>query len=109
MEFEFFDTAIFTKRIQAILEDEEYAELQADLIQKPESGNLIPGGKGLRKLRGSAEGKGKRGGIRIIYYLYLERRRIYMIYAFRKSDQADLTAPQLKMLTEYVKRKGGIA
>lgn len=103
---EFIETDIFTKRIQEMLTDEEYSGLQADLIRRPEAGVLIPGGKGLRKLRWALRGKGKRGGIRVIYYLYLKDRKIYMIYPFRKSEQADLTREQLKRLAEYV--KGGV-
>ena len=100
---EFFETDIFTKRIQDILSDEEYSFLQADLIKRPEHGALIPGAKGLRKLRWSVEGKGKRSGARVIYYWYVDRGRIYMIYAFKKSEQADLTHDQLKSLARYVK------
>ena len=103
---EFFETDIFTKRIQQILTDQEYSGLQAVLIKNPEAGPLIPGGRGLRKLRWSAEGKGKRGGMRVIYYFYLSEERIYMIYPFKKSDQADLSPEQLRTLTQYV--KGGV-
>ena len=108
MEFEFVETEIFTRRCLEILEDEEYSLLQADLIRSPKSGDLIPGGKGLRKLRWAADGKGKRGGARVIYYLYLGEKKILMIYIFKKSDQVDLSREQLKMLAEYQKRKGGI-
>lgn len=101
---EFFETDIFTKRIQDILSDEAYSFLQAVLIKKPDSGLLIPGAKGLRKLRWSVEGKGKRGGARVIYYWYVGRERIYMIYAFKKSEQADLTHDQLEALAQYVQK-----
>ena len=94
---EFFETNIFTKCIQAFLSDEEYSYLQGKLIKNPLAGKLIVGGHGLRKLRWSLDGTGKRGGARIIYYLYSEE-QIYMIYAFKKSDQEDLTAEQLKIL-----------
>ena len=103
---EFIETDVFTKRIQEILSDEEYGYLQADLIKRPEAGALIRGGKGLRKLRWAAVGKGKRGGVRIIYYFYSSRQQVYMIYPFKKSNQADLTPEQLKILTRYV--KGGV-
>jgi len=62
------ETPIFTRRTQSILEDDEYRLLQAQLIQKPDAGKIIPGSGGLRKLRWSASGHGKRGGIRVIYY-----------------------------------------
>ena len=103
---EFIETEIFTKRIQEMLTDEEYRCLQTDLIRRPHAGAVIPGGKGLRKLRWSLKEKGKRGGIRVIYYFYMEKHKLYMIYAFSKSEQADLTREQLKSLAEYV--KGGV-
>ncbi len=103
---EFLETAIFTKKIQEILSDEEYCFLQADLIEDPEAGALIPGGRGLRKLRWSAGGKGKRGGLRVIYYYYFGEDKIYMIYPFKKSDQADLSFEQLKKLIQFVKEGG---
>ncbi len=103
---EFIETDIFTKRIQDLLTDESYRNLQADLIKRPDTGDLIPGARGLRKLRWSAGGKGKRGGLRVIYYLVLREQQIYMIYPFRKSDQEDLTRDQLKVLVKYV--KGGV-
>ena len=103
---EFVETEIFTKRIQEMLTDEEYTRLQADLIKRPDAGSLIPGGKGLRKIRWPGAGRGKRGGVRVIYYLYLSEQRIYMIYSFKKSDQTDLTQEQLRILAQYV--KGGV-
>jgi len=99
----FIETEIFTKRIWSILSEEEYRFLQADLIRKPDRGKLIPRAKGLRKLRWSSRSKGKRGGARVLYFLYTKKEQIYMIYAFRKSEQSDLTPEQLKSLTCYVK------
>jgi hypothetical protein len=72
---QFIETSVFTKRIAEMLTDDEYHALQETLIQNPKAGPLIPGGKGLRKYRWAASGKGKRGGVRIIYYLYLPRIR----------------------------------
>ena len=62
------ETSIFTKRVIELLEDDEYKELQLFLAANPESGDIIPGSQGLRKLRWKSQGKGKRGGSRIIYY-----------------------------------------
>jgi len=101
---EFVETELFTTRIQKILSDEEYNLLQLILTQRPDAGNLIAGTKGLRKLRWSIPGKGKRGGARIIYYPYLTKARIYMAYIYKKSEQEDLTSDQLKILIEYVKK-----
>ncbi len=78
---EFIETEIFTKRIEEMITDNEYGFLQAYLTKKPDSGDLIPGGKGLRKLRWTCGGRGKSGGIRVIYYLYLRHEQIYMVYS----------------------------
>lgn len=99
---EFVETNIFTRRIQELLTDEEYQGLQAALAENPKVGEVIPGGGGLRKIRWRAGGKGKRGGIRVIYYCE-SAHRLYMIYAFGKSEQADLTSAQLKALSAHVK------
>ena len=50
------------------MDDDSYANLQTALVHKPEVGNLIAGSGGLRKVRWKIVGKGKRGGVRIIYY-----------------------------------------
>jgi len=55
------ETPIFTRRIQSILADDEYRILQAQLVQKPDTGKIVPGSGGLRKLRWAAGGHGKRG------------------------------------------------
>lgn len=97
------ETPIFTKKISDILSDEEYSELQWALLINPQAGKVVPGGAGLRKLRWAVSGKGKRGGLRIIYYLYLEDEEIYMLLPYRKSEQEDLTKDQIKILSDYVK------
>lgn len=103
---EFVETEIFTRRILGTLSDQEYSALQMFLIKRPDAGDLVTGGRGLRKLRWSLKKKGKSGGLRVIYYLYLKDRRIYMIYSYKKSEQEDLTPEQLRGLALYV--KGGV-
>ena len=100
---EFIETPVFTKRIAEILTDDEYRSLQEKLVKNPKAGKLIPHGKGLRKYRWAAAGKGKSGGARIIYYLYLSDNKIYMLFPYKKSDREDLTAQQMKVLINYVK------
>jgi len=73
------------------------------LIINPEVGKIIPGAAGLRKVRWGLPGKGKRGGLRVIYYLYTEEGKIYMIYTYKKTKKEDLTKNQMKTLIEYVK------
>jgi len=64
----FVETAAFTKRIMALLTDDEYGRLQQALEARPAAGAIIKGSGGIRKFRWSAQGKGKSGGARIIYY-----------------------------------------
>lgn len=63
----FIETKLFTKLVNEHLSDEEYARLQEVLIRDPETGDLIPGSGGIRKVRWGVKGRGKRGGIRVIY------------------------------------------
>jgi hypothetical protein len=99
---EFFETPIFTKLITRLISDEEYHLLQLQLSVRPESGDIIKGSGGIRKLRWSGSGRGKRGGTRVIYYFFKEDEQIYMLYAYPKSEKDDLTADQLKQLKQLV-------
>ena len=100
---EIIETPIFTRKIRGVLSDDEYRQLQWVLVINPEAGAVIPGGKGLRKLKWAIPGKGKRGGLRIIYYWYTQDEKIYMLLPYKKSEQEDLTKEQLKALIEYVR------
>ena len=96
------ETPIFTRRIQAILSDEEYRLLQIQLINKPNSGKVIRGSDGLRKLRWSASGHGKRGGIRVIYYWFMSEDILLLLFAYPKSEQDNLTPEQIRQLKKII-------
>ncbi len=102
---EFIETSVFTSRITHLLSEDEYRELQAELARNPKAGDVIPGGGGLRKLRWRVAGRGKRGGLRIIYYCW-SADRLHMLFAYDKTQQGDLTVEQLRALRDYV--KGGV-
>jgi hypothetical protein len=98
------ETPIFTKLISQIMNDDEYKELQEALIIKPDLGVLIKNSGGLRKVRWSVDGRGKRGGVRIIYYWMTENEQLYMMYIFPKNTQENLTDAQTKALRQIVER-----
>jgi mRNA-degrading endonuclease RelE of RelBE toxin-antitoxin system len=83
--------------------DEDLRGLQNFLLASPDAGDVIPGGSGLRKLRWSAQGRGKRGGARVIYYRHVPEKRIYLIYAYVKNVRTDLTREQIKVLSQLMK------
>jgi len=99
------ETPIFTRRIQAILSDEEYRLLQIHLVKKPDVGKVIPGSGGLRKLRWSARGHGRRGGIRVIYFWFTSKDTILLLFTYSKSEQDDLTSEQLRQLRKVIERQ----
>jgi mRNA-degrading endonuclease RelE of RelBE toxin-antitoxin system len=97
----FYETDIFTEQIVAFIDDESYSELQGVLISDPEAGDLIPRSRGLRKIRWRARGRGKRGGLRVIYYL-VEQDEIFMLYAYSKSRSEDISPDQARILRALV-------
>lgn len=104
---EFRETELFTRAVTALLSDDEYAELQGALIVDPEAGDLIMETGGLRKLRWSQQrrGKGKRGGVRVIYYWYATESLIYMLLAYSKNQRDDLSVAQKKALSRLVREE----
>lgn len=98
----FIETNVFTKQLAGYLSDNEYRELQGFLIEKPNAGDLIQGTGGLRKLRWGTGGKGKRGGIRIIYYWQTMQNQIYMMALYAKNEIKDLSAKEKKLLRQMV-------
>ena len=100
---QFVEFPYFTKWVLENLSDDEYRKIQEELINNPRKGNIIPNGHGLRKLRWGLKGKGKSGGVRIIYYLWLSHEEFLMIYIYPKSEMEDLSKEQLKILAKITK------
>lgn len=99
------ETSIFTRQVQALLSNEEYRQLQMTLVLHPDTGSVIPGSGGLRKTRWSLAGRGKRGGVRIIYYWAVVQDKILMLFVYAKNEQDDLTPEQLKVLRKLIKEE----
>jgi hypothetical protein len=101
----FVETPVFTVAIQRHLEDEQYRQLQIALMLRPEQGPVIQGSGGLRKVRWATTGGGKRGGLRVIYYWAPGDQAFYMVYAYAKSAQGDLTPAQTRQLSRAVREE----
>lgn len=100
---EFIETPTFTRLLADLLTDDEYAVLQGALIENPERGDVIQGGGGIRKLRYGLSGRGKRGGVRVIYYWQREDGQIYMLLIYPKSKKDTLTDKETAVLRHLVK------
>jgi mRNA-degrading endonuclease RelE of RelBE toxin-antitoxin system len=96
------ETPTFTRRVGELLPDEDYRRLQLALANRPEVGAIIRGSGGLRKMRWPGSGRGKRGGVRIIYYWAAEHAQLLMLFMFAKNERDDLTPNQLKLLQTIV-------
>lgn len=99
----FVETSVFTKQVRKILSDENYRHLQAELVNRPDLGTLIPGSGGLRKMRWGFRGQGKRGGVRVIYYWAVSQESLLMLLIYPKNVQDNLSPAQLKLLRQIVK------
>lgn len=98
----FIELPIFIRCASGLFSDEDLAEMQNTLLENPSAGDLIPGGRGLRKLRVPLPGRGKRGGARVIYYHWVSKEQCYLVYAYAKNVAADLTQEQLHRLAAVI-------
>jgi len=101
----FIETQIFTSLVNQYLSGEEYRILQTSLLIRPKQGALIPGAGGLRKLRFGTGTRGKRSGLRVIYYWHGTDETIYLLLIYPKSRTEDLTREQLKVLSLLVREE----
>jgi len=101
----FVETPVFTGLDSKRLDDDDYRALQTALLLRPEQGPVIPGSGGLRKIRWSAEGRGKRGGLRVIYFWDKTSSTFYMLFLYQKNQQGDLSATQIRALARLVREE----
>ena len=98
----FVETKLFTRLVQEFLSDDEYSKLQQALLANPEAGAVIPGSGGIRKLRWGLAGRGKRGGIRVIYYLRTRQGQIWMLTLYAKNVAENIPAHLLKQIKDEI-------
>lgn len=94
------ETSAFTRQVLQLLTEDEYRLLQLELVGRPELGAVIPGSGGLRKARWSMRERGKRGGVRVIYYWAVSQERLLMLFMYPKNVRDDLMPDQLKALRQ---------
>ncbi|MCZ7560584.1 MAG: type II toxin-antitoxin system RelE/ParE family toxin [Burkholderiaceae bacterium] len=96
----FIETPLFTRLVYDYLSDEEYAALQAHLAQDPECGEVVPGSGGVRKLRWGVAGRGKRGGVRVIYFTRAAKGVIWMLTIYAKNEAESIPAHVLRKIRQ---------
>ena len=96
------ETKLFTRLVQEYLSDDQYAQLQQALIADPEAGSLIPGSGGVHKMRWGVAGRGKRGGLRIIYFLRAKQGQIWMLTLYPKNVAENISAHVLKQIKDEI-------
>jgi hypothetical protein len=92
----------FQRRCKNLLDDEQLYELMDWLSERPGAGKVIPGSSGLRKLRWSAKGHGKRGGARVIYFWWIADDKILLLDVYAKGKQEDLSAVEIEKLKKKI-------
>ena len=102
MKSVFIESSIFEKFRDTYISEEEFRLFQADLMANPKQGDVIQGTGGLRKIRVAGKDKGKRGGSRVIYYYFDEKRRFYLLTIYGKNEMSDLNAEQKKQLKAFM-------
>ena len=104
MKYVFFETPLFTRLLPSYLDDEEYRAVQNVLMRQPEEGDLMPGTGGFRKLRwrDRRRRKGRRGGLRVIYYVVVADKQIWLFTIYDKDETEDLTARQCRLLRNAI-------
>jgi len=100
--FTFIETRLFTRLVGEYLSDEEYLKLQTALAKEPEAGAVIPESGGIRKLRWGLAGRGKRGGLRIIYYLRLREGVVWMLTLYPKNVADNISAHVLRQIRKEI-------
>ena len=96
------ETNAYRKAVNDIWDEDEQTEFKNYIGSNPYAGVVIPGTGGIRKIRWQASGHGKRGGARVIYYIYDENNPLYLLYAYPKNVQVNISEVEKKVLASVV-------
>src|SRR5258708_16839979 len=99
---EFIEASAFTKYVYDYLSDDEYVGLQSFLLVHTESGKVVPGSGGVRKIRWAMSGKGKRGGVRVIYYFKKQDHEIWLLTIYSKNKVENIPAHVLRQIAKEI-------
>ena len=99
---EFIEATAFTKYLYDYLSEDEYLGLQSFLLQYPESGKVVRGSGGVRKVRWAMSGKGKSGGVRIIYYFKKQVDEIWLLTIYSKNEVENIPAHLLRQIAKEI-------
>jgi len=99
---EFIEATAFTRHVYKYLSEEEYQKLQSYLLQNPEAGKVIPKSGGLRKVRWGIAGKGKSGGVRVIYYFKQAENEIWLLTIYSKGEAENIPAHILREIAKEI-------
>lgn len=99
---EFIETSLFTRLVYDYLSETEYIGLQNFLFYAPESGVIVPGSGGVRKVRWSVKGRGKRGGVRVIYYFKKQNDEIWFLTIYQKNEMENISSHVLKQIAKEI-------
>lgn len=100
----FIETPVFTNRVEKLMDDDDYQQLQQSLADNPKQGALLQGGGGIRKVRWVRRGGGKSNGLRIIYYFAERQEQLWMLFIFGKNEMSNLSDSQLVRLRRIIER-----
>lgn len=100
----FIESSVFTKLMTNYLSDSQYSEFQKYLLKNPDIGDLIRGSGGLRKVRWTSGNKGKRGGVRIIYFWKIAEDQIYLLTIYAKNEITDISPNDKRILKQMIDR-----
>ena len=98
----FVETSLFSKLLGHYLSDDEYRLLQNHLIEHPDAGDVIRGSGGVRKVRWASRGKGKSGGVRVIYYWATADEQTFFLTIYGKGEKENLSAADLKQVVRLL-------